>query len=86
MSLKLRSFSWGAFCEILLEGGCLDQCLQDGGQWDQKTLCHTRQKKQAAVIGHPYPSVIAEEDNIYKWLAMIMTIASNSGFTWTVLN
>ena len=64
----------------------LDQCLQRRGQWAQKTLCHTRQEKEAAVIGHLYPSVIAEEESMGKWLAVIMTIASIGCFTWTVLN
>ena len=32
------------------------------------------------------PSVIAEEENMAKWLAVIMMIAPISGFTWTVLN
>ena len=31
-------------------------------------------------------SVIAEEENMAKWLAVIMMIAPISGFTWTVLN
>ena len=86
MSLKLKSFSWGVFCQSLLEGGFLDQRLEHRGQWAQKTLCHTRQEKEAAVIGHLYPSVIAEGENMGKWLPVIMTIASISGFTWTVLN
>ena len=34
----------------------------------------------------PWPSVIAEEENMAKWLAVIMMIAPISGFTWTVLN
>ena len=72
--------------ESLLEGGFLDQCLQHGGKWAHKTLCHMRQEKEAAVIGYLYPSVIVEEENMGKWLAVIMTIASISGFTWTVLN
>ena len=57
--------------------------------WSSKettNLRHTRQEKEAAVIGHLQPSVIVEEENMAKWLAVIMMIAPISGFTWTVLN